>query len=341
MPPTRVLDWAAVGDDAILHANRRYRHRSAPFFEFFGLEWERALSIQPGYFATEAAWREAGAPPEHVFGNRMYEPGAQYHGMDFTLPRSATVERFWDNSARKFHVPEGAHTQREEAFLPSGRFYRVTETMFDGNWPKHDPNHARARPYLAEVPRGEGYNPEVAGGRTIGQAWGRIDLAPRFDTAGGFEFASPFVLVDGLAEGNLAGIEVRTQRAKAISAAEPDVWNAWRPLAQAGPRLLHGVYRFQLRGGQPGGGLRLRLHFENGIMTLPRIEAGPNTIYCKLRDASRLDGALRVTYRYQTAAGAREHMRVLHRADFKDNTATYALRAPGLMRCLSVAIRYE
>ena len=202
-PDERVLDWAAVGDDAIIHANRRYRHRSAPFFEFFGLEWERALSIQPGYFATEAAWREAGAPPEHVFGNRMYEPGAQYHGMDFTLPRGATVERFWDNSARKFHVPEGAHTQREEAFLPSGRFYRVTETMFDGNWPKHDPNHARARPYLAEVPRGEGYNAQVAGGRTIGQAWGRIDLAPRFDTAGGFEFASPFVLVDARRRGTL------------------------------------------------------------------------------------------------------------------------------------------
>jgi hypothetical protein len=336
----RVLDWAEVGDDARIKTNKSYKYRSTPFFEFFGLEWDRAFLIQSKYFASEAAWNAAGSPHEHVFGNRMYRPGIVYHDMDFVLPKGTVVERFWDNSARKFYVPAGSHAKREEAFLPSGRYYRVTETMFDGNWPKHDPNYKYARPYLETVPRDEGYNSQVAGGRTIGQAWGRITLLPQLDSEGLFNFASPFILVDGAIEGIVSGVEVRTQRAKPASATESDVWSDWVPLSSAGPKGFHGVYQFQLRG-KPRERFRMRLHFENGIMTLPQIFAGANKIHCKLRDASRLDGRLRIRYRYQTEAGTCEHTQVLRRTDFKDNTASYDFTATGLTRCLSVSIHYE
>ncbi len=162
-PDARVLDWRDVGVDAKMLANRKYKHRSAPYFEFLGLEWERALLLEPVYFATEADWVAADKPIESVFGNRMYKRGTVYHDMDFQMPRGTTIERFWDNSARKFYVPQGKHTEREEAFLPSGRFYRVTESMIEGNWPKHDPNYAKARPYLSKVPVDQGYNKDVAG----------------------------------------------------------------------------------------------------------------------------------------------------------------------------------
>jgi hypothetical protein len=66
----------------------------------------------------------------------------------------------------------------ELPFLPSGRFYRVTEASLDGNWPKYDPNYKKSRPYLVKVPEGEGYSPEMVGKLTIGQAWGRIRYAP-------------------------------------------------------------------------------------------------------------------------------------------------------------------
>jgi len=40
--------------------------------------------------------------------------------MDFTLWKGTTIERFWDNSARKFYRPAGKQTQREWPFLASG-----------------------------------------------------------------------------------------------------------------------------------------------------------------------------------------------------------------------------
>ena len=140
-PEAQVLDWAAVGVDANILRNKTFRHRSRPFFEIFGREWERALLIQPAYFESEEAWRKAGAPKESVFGNSQYRMGTRLHDMNFRLPKGATIERFWDNSARKFYVPAGRHTEREFPFLPSGRFYRVTESSLEGNWPKYDPNH--------------------------------------------------------------------------------------------------------------------------------------------------------------------------------------------------------
>lgn len=332
-----VLDWDQVGDNARILANRNYRHRSAPFFEFFGLEWERALLVEPAYHATERDWVKAGRPIEHVFGNGMYRMGTRYHSMDFELVPGTTITRYWDNTARKFYVPKGAHTKREEAFLPSGRFYRVTETMFDGNWPKHDPNYRWAQPYLVDVPRNEGYNTNVSGGRTIGQAWGKVELKTKIPASGVFEYGSPFVLVDGMVTGAAAaGLELRTMRAKTSNAEEPDHWSAWKPVP-TGSLDVPGVYRFQLRG-KPGAAVALTLHFENGIMTLPRIMEGRNRVRVQLRTAP--SAPLRVTYRWDTAAGLKSHQKDLQPGDFRDGAATYAIDAPGLVRCRSVEVRY-
>lgn len=352
----RVLDWAGAGDDDNILRNRAYRHRSTPFFEYFGVEWERALLLQPVYYPAEEAWVDAKRPVEAVFGNRMYQPGTRYHDMDFELPRGATLERFWDNSARKFYVPAGKHTQREEAFLPSGRFYRVTESMLEGNWPKYDPNYRKAKPYLATVPADEGYNRDVAGGRTIGQAWGRIEWNP--DPHRPIDFYSPYVLVDGTLSGEAgtgARIEMRTLRAKTSSAAEQDQWSSWDTLHEGAGKFaiplgrerfdgrhasVHGVYRIQIRPVGAVTAMKLKLTFENGIMSMPQIFSGSNTIHFKLRDDSRLRAPVRIVYRYQTRTGQRRHEEILRPADFRGNQATYRIEAPDLVRCDSVAITY-
>jgi hypothetical protein len=398
-PGARILDWAEVGDDDNIRRNQTYRNRSEPFFEFFGLEWERAFLINPRYYADEPAWVAAGKPVECVLGNRQYQPGTPFHDMDFRLAPGMKIERFWDNSARKFYAPAGEHTKKEEAFLPAGRFYRVTETMNGGNWPKHDPNYQKARPYLSTVPRDEGYNAQVAGGKTIGQAWGRFTYQPdlsdsRFleiltadsdlvhsanaphlrnanQQASGsatFDFYSPYVLVDGSLRGELEGnaaIEVRALQAKASGRAAPDVWSAWQTLSEGPGRFeialgrerfngrdvsLHGVYRFQVRvkvsSGNPSHGasglsaLQLEAYFENGIMSIPQIFAGRNTVHFTLNDSSKLDGPVAVTYRYQTPAGAREHRKVVEASEFRNNQAVYVLDAPGLIRCNSLEVAY-
>ncbi|MCW5982634.1 MAG: hypothetical protein KIT09_31390 [Bryobacteraceae bacterium] len=401
-PDARVLDWIEVGEDANILANRSYKHRSRPFFEFFGVEWERALALNPCYFEDEPAWEKAGKPIECAFGNGQYEMGTRYHDMKFRLPKGMTIERFWDNSARMFYIPAGKHTRKEEPFLPSGRFYRVTETMFDCNWPKFDPNHKRAKPYLASVPPNEGYNPAVSGGRTIGQACGRLSYAPDLADAassdvlapgatlvhsssapflrpaalsGGGEaaldFYSPYVLVDGQVEAELAGtpgsvkLELRVLQAKPRRASDPDIWSPWQTLhASPGPfrtglgrdrfngadASIHGAYRFQLRvavapdpaRSEPAGlkALKVTAAFENGIMSIPQIFAGANTVRFKLNDARSVRSPIRVTYRYQTAAGEKAHEQGLRPADFRNNEAVYQLDAPGLLRCNSLAIAY-
>ncbi|MBK9167179.1 MAG: hypothetical protein IPM24_06910 [Bryobacterales bacterium] len=272
-PDARVLDWGEVAGN--FERNRKFRHRSRPFFEIGGIEWERALLLHPRYFETEDAWRTAGAPIEYVFGNRQYEMGTRFHDMDFVLLRGMTIERFWDSRARQFYVPAGAHAKKELPFLPSGRFYRVTETSHGGNWPKWDPNHPRARAHLADIPRGEGYPDDLAGGRPIGQAYGVMTydaplgkagaldavlpgatLVPVPDapylrpagTAAGeavFDFRLPYVLVDGTLNAVLAGaadrVEFRVQLAKARHAGEPDVWTDWQTLFHG-----HGSHRADL-----------------------------------------------------------------------------------------------
>ncbi len=400
-PDARILDWDEVGVDENIRKNKTYQNRSGPFFEYFRQEWDRAFLINPRYFPNQQAWEKAGSPVECVFGNGMYRVGTKYHDMDFRLPRGATIERFWDNSVRKFYVPAAKQATREEPFLPSGRFYRVTETMFDENWPKYDPNYKWAKPYLVTVPANEGYNTDVAGGRTIGQAWGRMtyepDLraslpdglapgatlshagqAPYLRASGAepgeaiFDIYSPYVLVDGTLSGGLVGlpadglkVEIRALQAKATNMSQPDVWSEWESV-HSGPGKfsvalgrerfngtnvsIHGVYRFQVRvlaaanpaRSQPAGlsALRLELYFENGIMSIPQIFAGRNTIHFKLRDASALKGPVKVIYRYQTAQGEKRHEQTLQAADFRQDTATYQIDAPGLIRCNSLSIAY-
>jgi hypothetical protein len=399
-PGARVLDWNEVGVDETFLRNRAFRHRSRPFFEILGLEWERALLLNPGWFDGERQWKDAGAPKEFVFGDSQYQMGTRFHDMDFTLWKGVTIERFWDNTARKFYRPAGKHTQREWPFLPSGRFYRVTETSLDGNWPKHDPNYERARPNLALAPRDEGYPEDVAGGRSIGQAWGVLRYAPRLQSAdsldalaagatlvhspaaphlrpgkpaeGGaavYDIYSPYVMVDGTLAAELAGagarIEMRVLEPKTGRASEADAWGEWQTLAgEAGrhklelgrPRFngkdasIHGVYRFQLRVSvdpRPGratpaglSALKLDLYFENGIMSIPRIFAGRNTLRFQLRDAARLRGPVEVVYRYQTSSGNRIARRTLQAGDFRGNEAEWNVDAAGLVRCNSLAISY-
>jgi hypothetical protein len=276
----------------------------------------------------------------------------------------------------------------------------VTEESHGGNWPRYDPNYRRAEPYLSLVPREEGYPPELAGGHTIGQAWGRLRYEPDLrrpeffdalapgsslihspaaphlrppDKEGGghavFDIRSPYVLVDGTLEAELAGpaarIELRTLEAKTAHATQPDVWSSWQTLAAGAGRhvlnigrarfngadaSIHGVYRFQVRISvepQPGrtapaglSALRLSLDFENGIMSLPRIFAGSNIIRFQVEDAGRLSGPVRVEYRYRTAAGEKTHSRTLQPGDFRGTEAAYVLDAPGLLRCESVSVSY-
>ena len=265
-PDSRILDWAEVGVDANILKNREFQNRSRPFFEIFGTEWERALLLKPVYFDNQDAWEKAGSPKESVFGNSQYRMGTRFHDMDFRLLKGMEIERFWHNSARKFYVPAGKQAQRELPFLRSGRFYRVTESSLDGNWPKYDPNYKKAKPYLVKVPHGEGYSPEMEGRLTIGQAWGRVryspdlhesaaaldalaadstlihsDVAPYLRPAqiggGGqatFDVYSPYVLVDGTLRVEFAGdgvkLEVRTLADKVASEAEPDVWSVWQTI---------------------------------------------------------------------------------------------------------------
>ena len=400
-PDARILDWDEVGDDENIRRNQAFRHRSQPFFEYFGLEWERSFLIKPRYFRTEDDWRKAGGEPECVFGNGMYQMGTRFHDMDFELPKGTAIERFWDGSARKFYVPAGARAQREEPFLPSGRFYRVTETMRDGNWVLHDPNYLRAKPYLVTVPSGEGYKSEVAGGRTLGQAWGRMVYEPdlreipdalvpgatlvpdreaallRPATPGGegqaiLDVRCPYVLVDGSLAGATVGgakdglkLEMRVLRSKTTNSSEPDVWSQWDDVGR-GPgsfviplgrerfdgrkASIFGAYRFQVRMSvgsnpdrkTPAGLSRLRIEasFENGIMSIPQIFAGRNTVHFKVRDARRLRGPVRVAYKYQASDGEKAWAWTVNPTDFRNNSATCTLEAPGLVRCNSLTIAY-
>ncbi|MCC6263452.1 MAG: hypothetical protein IT169_07745 [Bryobacterales bacterium] len=265
-PTARILDWAEVGVDENLLRNKTYKNRSRPYFEIGRIEWERALLIKPTYFASQKAWEDAGAPHESVFGDPKEPFGATYHNMEFRLPRGTSITRYWDNTAREFYRPAAARANREFPFLPSGRFYRVTETSHDGNWPRFDPNYAWAKPYLATIPKGEGYDKELEGGKTIGQAWGTIEYQPNLaqgdladvlaadstlslakaapflrakdSGAGGsavLDFYSPYVLVDGELDAAFAGpsgsttVELRTLTAKPWPS-DKDQWSEWQTL---------------------------------------------------------------------------------------------------------------
>ena len=395
-PDARILDWAELNGK--FEINKGYKNRSKPFFEIWGIEWERALLIQPGYFASEAAYRAAGSPTETVFGDGAYKMGTPYHAMGFTMKRGMTVTRYWDNSARKFFVPAGKHTQRELPFLPSGRFYRVADKSHDGNWPQFDPNYQRAKPYLAAIPENEGYPKDLAGGNSIGQAYGVIEYRPKLgdkayadavqpgatlvranaapylrpaETTGGgeavFDIRSPYVLVDGTLETESEGseIDIRVLAPKPRNAAEPDAWTAWQTLTAASgkqavelgrPRFngrdasISGSYRFQIRvrvtpdaARRKAAGLSalsLKLYFENGIMSIPPLFSGNNTVRMRVGAAQGLSAPLTVVYTYVAAEGEKTHRKTLAPGEFSNGEAAYTAAAPGLVKCKSVSISY-
>jgi hypothetical protein len=105
------------------------------------------------------------------------------------------------------------------------------------------------------------------------------------------------------------------------------------------------VYRFQLRvaveHGEGGlNALRLRLTFENGIMSLPRIFAGRNRIHFRLRESDEIREPVLVTYRYRTAAGEKAHEQAIEPSDMRKGRASYVIDAPGLLRCNSLSVSY-
>ena len=358
-PDARILDWAEVGVDANIHKNKTYRNRSRPFFEYFGREWDRALLINECFYESQDAWEAAGRPVECVFADPKHQPEARFHDMDFRLLPGMMIERFWDNSADKFYRPLSKRAQREEAFLPSGRFYRVTDAMLDGNWPSYDPNYEKAEPYLEHVPEDEGYNQDVRGGRTLGQAWGRIVYEPRPEALGSpIVLQSPYIFVDGRVRGMLgagATLEIRTLEAKALSPSQPDRWSEWTTLAEGpGPfeaaigetlpnRGVHGVYRFELRaaGGEGVRSLRVEADFETGIMSVPRLVEGENTVRMRLQESARPQGPIRVRYDYTANGQDASQEIVFAPAAFADGEAAETATIPGLERCNRVSIEYR
>jgi hypothetical protein len=219
---------------------------------------------------------------------------------------------------------------------------------------------------------GDGYTDALVPGSTMAHAKSAPYLRPRELCGGGqatFDFYSPYVLVDGTLKAELAGngvkLEMRTLKDKPASEAEPDVWSQWQTLASGSggttaqlgrPRYngkevsIDGKYQFQLRVSISAdahrtaaaglNSLRLELLFENGIMSIPQIFAGANTVDFRLKDADRLKGSVRITYNYETAVGERAQTNVLHASDFRGNAAHYSFEAPGLIRCKSLAIAY-
>ncbi|MBN2289409.1 MAG: hypothetical protein JXQ83_08765 [Candidatus Glassbacteria bacterium] len=272
-PDARVLDWAGVGDDRSFERNEKFRNRCRPFFEYAVTEKAGSLALDTVFFESEPEWIAAGKKPWQVFNDPYHLMGTAYHDMNWRLPRGTVIERYWDNSARKFYLPLNRGTYEETPALASGRFYRVTEKMFVGNWPRFDPNYLRAEPYLAVVPADEGYPEQMAGDRTIGQAWGRLSWEAPLDGEGYldavaashnmvhqarapflrpasasvpgevvFDFYCPFVLVDGVFSGELAAagpedrvsLEFRAMLPKPLDRGEADEWTGWREIA-SGP----------------------------------------------------------------------------------------------------------
>jgi hypothetical protein len=187
------------------------------------------------------------------------------------------------------------------------------------------------------------------------------------------EFYCPYILVDGFIQGELVGqgedrVEVafRSQVPKRFNLDQPDEWLDWKVLADKpgkflatldrtdsaeGESSLHGTYRFQLRlrfdaAGEASrvglGSLSLLAFFENGIMSIPQLSSGGNTIRFKVEDPAQVKSDILVTYAWQNAEGAaKSHEMLLTPGMFiKDNQAVYHIDAQGLARCNSLIISY-
>ena len=190
--------------------------------------------------------------------------------------------------------------------------------MLNGNWVKFDPNYQLAKAYVETVPKDQHYNVDVAGGRTIGQAWGRMlyepdlknpeflqvspittDLAhhtsspylrPSSRTGGGsatFDFYSPYVLVSGVLTGEWVGsqedgfrIDLRTMEPKATNLGQPDVWSPWQTLSsKAGAfQIPLGKERFNGKDCSVYGTYRFQVRFSIAPNAARKAEAGLNSL---------------------------------------------------------------
>ena len=121
--------------------------------------------------------------------------------------------------------------------------------------------------------------------------------------------------------------------------------------AAEGESSLHGVYCFQVRLSVKAAAEASRVgladlgfvaFFENGIMSIPQIFAGDNTIRFKVEDASQVRSDIHVTYSWQTVDGQESShtKRIYPSLFFKDNEAVYNVSAPDLRRCTSLVIEY-
>ena len=400
-PDARILDWDGVGNDDNVWANMRYENRARPFVEFPQKEFDRVLWVKPKkIFEDQEAWEAAGREPEVVFRDRKYKMGTKFHNMDFSLLRGTTIERYWDNSAKKWYVPK----MKKDMFLSEGRFYRIGSTMVGGDGERNDPNLKYIEPYYTRVPARVGYPGYLENDLSLGQAWGRIKYEPELSRGdlseallegsglatalqkpfirpsqeGGagewlLEFVSPYILVDGFIRGELLGsdgdaVEVafRSQVPKRFDLSEAEQWNPWKVLASKpgafrvgldrtdsaeGSSSFHGTYRYQVRlrfkaassASQVGlADFGIVSFFETGIMSIPQIFEGENTIRFKVRDASEVKSDIFVKYVWEDKNGLKDSntKRLYPELFFKDNEAVYTIVAPRLWRCNSLEIAY-
>jgi hypothetical protein len=87
--------------------------------------------------------------------------------------------------------------------------------------------------------------------------------------------------------------------------------------------------------------LGFKLFFENGIMSIPQLTAGRNSISFKVSDSKALKAPVSITYDYKNSQGAVQHKMTLEPKDFNSNHATYIVNAPGLLRCEALKIEYR
>ncbi len=401
-PDARVLDWHEVGKDENVTKNEKFKNRQPIYWENPIKHRPYILRIKEAYWNSQEDWTAAGKPIYEMFASPKHRMGTAYHDMNWRLPRGTTIERYWDNSARKFYSPLSRDGSGGVRFLPSGRFHWQSEARNDSAYSKLDPNFKRSAPYHIRVPTDEGYPDSIAGDKALCQAWGRLGYrAPLagdgyLDAAASitnithksqapylrpsaaataseaiFDFYCPFILVDGVFSGELAAgpedrvsLEIRTLASKLDNRDEPDRWSSWRTLASGGGPFevslgresytpdkvtIHGKYRFQLRmkayatGNPENVGLNtlaFKCCFETGIMSIPQIFAGDNTVTFKVADQQAVKGGIKFTYKYQTEAGECTIQTGLNPEAFSSNQASIALKTPGLIRCNSLAIEY-
>ena len=269
-PDARILDWDEIGVDKNIEKNRKFTNRCGPFFEYPSTELEHTMKLQPGVlFSSEKEWLDAGKETYQSFVDPKYEMGTPYHDMNWNLPRGTKLVRYWNNDGAPYYRALKRMAMDEYPDLPSGRFFRVTTDMFDGSWPKTDPNFKYSENYLETIPADEGYPEDMEGGKSIGQAWGKLAwnapletdayldavksstrmshngktpyLTPEYagvvaETI--FDFYVPYVIVEGTFSGKLVAgnpddkmsVELRAQFPKTNDLNDPEEWTLWRNL---------------------------------------------------------------------------------------------------------------